>query len=248
MKFSDETLMAYADGELDELTRSAVERAIRSDPSLAAKVRQHTALRTDVFAAFSSVMDEPVPQRLAKAAKPGKVIQLNTARAARAAEASPQQRRWSWPEWGAIAATLMVGVLAGGAGVMGLQQISPVTTQGGAGGALVAQGHLAEALSHQLAGAAGPVAGVKIGVSFESKDGGYCRSFLMGSAAGLACRNGAEWKLPMLAEAAPAAGGQYRQAAAEMPPMVLDAIDARITGRTLDAKAEEAARARGWKK
>lgn len=236
MKFSDETLMAYADGELDELTRSAVERAIRNDPSLAAKVRQHTALRSNVYAAFSSVMDEPVPQRVTKAARPGKVIHLNTARAAQADAAAQSRRRWSWPEWGAVGAALAVGVLAGGAVVMSLHDDSQLVTRGGG---VLAQGQLDEALSHQLAGVPVPQSGVHIAASFESKDGGYCRSFMMGSTAGLACRNGAEWTVPLVTEAA---------SRSEMPPMVLDAIDTRIEGRTLDAKAEEAARSRGWKR
>lgn len=242
MKFSDETLMAYADGELDPATRTAVERAIRSDPTLAAKVRQHTAMRTNVFAAFAPIADEPVPPRLIAATRSGKVIQLNTARAARAAEAPREKRHWSWAEWGGIAAALIVGVLAGGAGVSGLQEEPPLAA---AGGALVAQGVLADALTRQLAGTTQGAA-VQIGVSFETKDGGYCRTFMMGAGAGLACRNGAEWKVPLMAAAAKSAGGDYRQAGSEMPPMVLDAIDARIAGQTLDAKAEEAARARGW--
>lgn len=245
MKFSDETLMAYADGELDPATRSAVERAIRADPTLAAKVRQHTAMRSNVFAAFAPIAEEPVPPRLTAATRSGKVIQLNTARAART-EATQEKRRWSWAEWGGIAAALMVGVLAGGAGVSGLQDQPQLAAT--SGGALLAQGDLADALSTQLAGASGQGAPVKIGVSFEAKDGGYCRSFMMGAAAGLACRNGAEWKVPVMAQAAAGAAGDYRQAGSEMPPMVLDAIDERISGQTMDAKAEEAARARGWKR
>ena len=40
--------------------------------------------------------------------------------------------------------------------------------------------------------------------------------------------------------------GDYRQASAQLPPAVLDAIDARISGATLDAAAERLARERGW--
>lgn len=245
MKFSDETLMAYADGELDPATRSAVERAIRADPTLAAKVRQHTAMRSNVFAAFAPITDEPVPPRLTAATRSGKVIQLNTARVART-EATQEKRRWSWAEWGGIAAALIVGVLAGGAGVIGLQEQPPLAAT--SGGALLAQGDLAEALSTQLAGVTAQGAQVKVGVSFEAKDGGYCRTFMMGASAGLACRNGAEWNVPVMGQAAQGAAGEYRQAGSEMPPMVLDAIDERIVGQTLDATAEEAARARGWKR
>ena len=48
MSFSEETLMAFADGEVDEATRRAVEQAIRHDPALAARVRRHQSLRADV--------------------------------------------------------------------------------------------------------------------------------------------------------------------------------------------------------
>ncbi|MBZ2207617.1 anti-sigma factor family protein [Massilia soli] len=245
MKFSDETLMAYADGELDPATRGAVERAIRADPTLAAKVRQHSAMRDNVFAAFAPIASEPVPPRLASAARSGKVIQLKTARAPRI-EPDQDKRRWLWAEWGGIAAALMVGVLAGGAAVLGLQEQPPLVA--GAGGALQARGGLADALSTQLAGAGAPGAAVKIGVSFEAKDGGYCRSFMMGAAAGLACRNGAEWAVPVMAQAPAGPGGDYRQASSAMPPLVLDAIDQRMSGQTLDAAAEAAARDRGWKR
>ncbi len=245
MKFSDETLMAYADGELDPAARSAVERAIRSDPTLAAKVRQHTAMRSNVFAAFAPIASEPVPPRLAGATRTGKVIQLNTARMPRV-EPSQEPRRWSWAEWGGIAAALMVGVLAGGAGVIGLQDQPQLVAS--ASGSLQAQGGLADALSTQLAGGRDAAAPVTIGVSFEAKDGGYCRSFLMGATAGLACRQGEQWKVPVMAQAAAGPNGEYRQAASAMPPLVLDAIDTRISGQTLDAKAEEAARERGWKR
>lgn len=245
MKFSDETLMAYADGELDPATRGAVERAIRADPTLAAKVRQHTAMRSNVFAAFAPIASEPVPPRLTSATRSGKVIQLKTARAPRA-EPNQEKDRWSWPEWGGIAAALMVGVLAGGAGMIGLQDQPPLMA--GADGALQAQGGLADALSTQLANAGAAGSTVKIGVSFEAKDGGYCRSFVMGAAAGLACRNGEQWTVPVMAQALAAPGGDYRQASSAMPPLVLDAIDQRMAGQTLDAKAEEAARERGWKR
>lgn len=236
MKFSDETLSAYAEGALDPATRSAVERAIRADPTLAAKVRQRTAMRANVFTAFSSTDDTSAP-RAAGPVRSGKVIQLNTARIPRT-EPPDEKRRWSWAEWGAIAAALMVGMLAGGAGVIGVLEQPQLAA--GASGALLAQGGLDTALSTQLAGAQAPGAPVKIGVSFESKDGGYCRSFMMGAAAGLACRDGTEWAVPVMAPAASPGNA--------MPPLVLDAIDRRITGQTLDARAEEAARERGWKR
>ncbi|MEO7496059.1 MAG: anti-sigma factor, partial [Massilia sp.] len=64
MRFSDETIMAFADGELGEPERSALEQAVKRDPALAAQVARHQALREDVFGAFAGVLDEPVPARL----------------------------------------------------------------------------------------------------------------------------------------------------------------------------------------
>jgi hypothetical protein len=241
MSFSEETLMAYADGELDPKTRIAVEQAMLRDPAVAERVRRHQALRADVFAAFAPVIDEPVPKRLQPRRAGGTVIDLGEARAARLGTAG--KRRWSWPEWGAMAATLVVGVLAGIAGVSGLQ--GPFSASGD--GQLVAQGALSEALSQQLASSAPAAAEVKIGVSFVAKDGAYCRSFAMGASAGLACQEGGKWKVPVLAPAAGGGEGAYRQAGSAMPAAVLDAIDQRIAGKALDAAGEQAAQKNGWK-
>ncbi|CAN7215775.1 hypothetical protein LJR289_000698 [Pseudoduganella sp. LjRoot289] len=270
MSFSDETLMAYADGELDEPARSEVESAVAGDPALAARVARHQALRMDVFAAFAPIADEAVPPALLAAAMPGKVSDLGAARAAR----DGARRRWAWQEWGAIAASLSVGVLVGslvlggagggaGAGAAGKDGVAGASAGAGgdqlaavraSNGALLAQGPLADALSNQLASAGaaaagGPaaLAGIQIGVTFASTDGSLCRSFTAGEAAGLACRSGEQWKLAVLAEAAKAASGDYQQAGSAMPAAVLEAIDARIAGQAMDAKAEQAARQRRWR-
>jgi hypothetical protein len=149
-----------------------------------------------------------------------------------------KRRRWSWPEWGALAATLVVGVLAGRVIPGGGPAIA------GNGSQVVARGELASALDRQVGGKGN--GGVKIGVSFAARDGAYCRGFVMGSSAGLACREGGQWRIPVLAEAGQEAAGGYRQAGSALPPAVLDAIDARIADKPLDAAGEEAARARGW--
>ncbi|MFS2022776.1 anti-sigma factor family protein [Massilia sp. CT11-137] len=229
MTYSDDTLMAYADGELEPAERAAIEQAMRTDPAIAATVERHRALRADVAAAFAGILDEPVPARLQP---PAPVVSLAVER--------DKRRRWSWPEWAALAATLVVGVLAGrmipGGG-------GPAIA--GNGNQVVAQGELAAALDRQVGGKA--EGAVKVGVSFAARDGAYCRGFVMGAAAGLACREGGQWKIPVLAEAEKEAAGGYRQAGSALPPAVLDAIDARIADKPLDAAGEEAARARGWR-
>ena len=52
MKYDDETLMAFADGELDEARRAEIAAALDQDPSLAQRVERHRALRARVVDAF----------------------------------------------------------------------------------------------------------------------------------------------------------------------------------------------------
>ena len=88
---------------------------------------------------------------------------------------------------------------------------------------------------------------MRIGASFATKDGGYCRSFQLQGSAGLACRKGGDRRIPVSREG-PAEDSEYRQAASGMPAAVLEAIDERIDGAALDAAAERAARERGWQR
>jgi hypothetical protein len=195
------------------------------------------------------------------AALPGKVADLSAVRAARAGGAHHaassachaaehgERGRWSWREWGGVAASLAVGVLVGSLVLDGGAREGAGGTAvavAGADGALVARGPLSNALSQQLAETRGGA--VDIGVSFTAKNGALCRSFTMRQSAGLACRSGEQWKLVMMTEATKEEAGGYRQAGSAMPPAVLEAIDARIAGTTLDAQGEQAAKLRGWKR
>jgi hypothetical protein len=166
------------------------------------------------------------------------------------AGARPLRARWSWRQWGGMAASLAAGVLAGALGwqqFQGKDKGMDSAPFGRQGDALVARGELAEALSTRLA-ADTPNASVRLGVSFAAKGGGYCRSFQLGATAGLACRQGGEWRIPVLAQEEQAEQTGYRQAGSGMPAAVLDAIDARIAGASLDAAAERAAREQGWRR
>jgi hypothetical protein len=234
--FDDEILMAYADGELAPAERAAVEDAMRSDPEVAAAVARHRNMRGDVFGAFAGILAEPVPERL-QPAPMAEVVQLDAHRAARAA--APAPRRWSWPQWGAMAASLAVGVLVGMLGGRG-----ELAVERDAGGALLASGSLDRALDRQLAESAAD-GEVRVGMSFLSNSGSYCRTFSLGASAGLACREDGAWRIPVLAQAE-TQDTAYRQAGAALPAAVLEAVDARIAGVTLDGAAERKARDGGW--
>ena len=267
MSFSDETLMAYASGELDDATRRAVDDAMRTDGSVARRVAQLRATRGVRSVAFGQRADENAPRRQSLPRHGANVVQLDAVRAYRAAHQQTAKRRgwrrWSYLEWGAMAGVLTIGLVAGKFGLTYLQanwppdapsigvSAGPVLARDGM---LAAQGKLQQALNQQLAGGASDDGGVRIGVSFIAGDGGYCRSFtLSGSAqemSGLACRSGEEWRIPVLAQdvkQAPQAGG-YRALSSDTPAAVLEAIDQRIAGPELDIKGEQEALRKNWQR
>lgn len=248
--------MAYVDGELDEEKRAAVAQAVATDPEVARRVAQQRLLRASLQAAFSGVLEEPVPEHLVRTARTAPagahsdpVADLASARAARVGTVEARLRR-ALPQWGALAASLVVGVVIGarflGTGAEGL-----LVTQRGQ---LVAHGALAHALTDQLASSQAANAQVQIGVSFKAHSGEYCRTFSLsrdaGSGpglAGLACRSRGDWLVDVLARNASAESGAYRQAGTALPSALSQAVDAAITGEPLDAKDERAARDRGWR-
>jgi hypothetical protein len=245
MTFSEETLMAYADNELDAQARSAVEAAMAADPEIARRVAQHTALRGRLRVAFDKVLDDPPPQRLVDAARgvpavrrEGNVIPLR--------RKAPPRR--AWPQWTSLAASLVVGVLIGQLMLRTTGNSGPITAS--RDGKLVANGVLAQALAEQLASTQKYDQPVRIGVSFKSKDGNYCRTFSLReptTLAGVACRHNDTWHLQVLAQnEQPAAAGTYRQAGSDMPRSVTQAVEDLIAGDALDARAENAAREQNW--
>lgn len=247
MKFSDELLISFVNGELAEPARAAVERALRADPAIAARVAQHRARRSRVYGVVAGGREGGAHTHAHGAPGGAKVVQLDMVRAARLGPLPtppPPEPVWTLRHWGAVALALAVGAAAGGIGWRSWQGEAELASLSGADGALVAQGHLSSALSAQLA-SPGPSGRVRIGISFLAKDGKYCRSFVMDTTAGLACRDGGQWKIPVLAQGA--AGAAWMDGTG-LPPAVLDAIDVRIAGTPLGPAAERAAHARGWKR
>lgn len=250
MNVSDETLMAFVDGELDPAQRAQMERALQTDAALRQRVAALKLQRTRLAAAFGTVLDEPVPERLAKllqtppvASLPGQasaVVNLAEVRTARARI----RHIPSWAQWGGMAASVMLGMLLG-------------TQYGGNGadtaiglneGRLLAGGAIDKALSSQLASEPLAGAAVSVQLSFVDKNGSYCRTFSTSAMAGLACQQGGQWAVQNLAALDAKPSGEVRQAATPLPRTVLDAVDQRIAGGTLDASGERKARQQGWRR
>ena len=240
MRFSDEMLMAYADGELDLVARAEIEAAMAKDPAVARAVERHRALGGKLRTAYDGVLEEPVPAELAAlVAEPrDRAVELAAARGARRIPVG----RWVLPAWTAIAASVLVGLFVGVLLFRGPSAPYEETDRG-----LLARGALAEGLATELASTPGR-SSVRIGVSFRNREGDFCRSFTYEGEtplAGLACRGGNDWKIRVLAEAT-ASSGEVRTAAS-MPMAVMQAVDASIAGEPLDAAAEEKAREAGWR-
>ncbi len=247
MSIDDETLMAYADGELSALETKRVEAAMAEDPALAARVARFRAVRRALRTAYDSVAAEPIPEHLRALLgdvathepiePPRQVVNLAEQRNARSLRLGP-------PAWAAIAASLIVGVIAGRA-VWPSQSLFTGQT-----GRLYAGSELSQVLETRLASEAdNATAATRIGLTFRAKDGDVCRTFAHGrdanTVSGLACREAQRWAVRVVVSG-PAARGAYQQASSA-PSAVLDAVDSMIDGEALDAAQEQALRDRHWR-
>jgi hypothetical protein len=91
-----------------------------------------------------------------------------------------------------------------------------------------------------------------LGLSFRSKAGAYCRTFVLRDGrglAGLACREGESWPvevvIPGTSGAAPES--EYAMASSELPVALLKEVEGRIDGEPLDAAAEAEALRNHWR-
>lgn len=232
-----EKLMAYVDGELAPADRAAFEAEIVRDPALAAAAAAEHRLRERIGGHYAPVADEPVPERLRAMLESGdaQVVDFAAARARR-----DGRRRPRWMEFGAIAATLAVGVIAGQ--IAGGRDAGPVAVDGGV---MIASAALDDALDTQLASAQPADAAIRIGLTFRDHGGQLCRSFDAPALAGIACRSGDRWQLRRtVSDGSGTRRTEYRQASSAA---VMAAAQEMMRGPPLDAAAERAARDSHWR-
>jgi hypothetical protein len=142
-----------------------------------------------------------------------------------------------WVALGSMTAGVILGVVLASSFGIGSDIRS-------SGGTLFAQGALGEALSRDLSGEAGP-----IGPSFWSKDGVFCRVFrrrapARGGLTGIACRDAGAWRIRIVSQADPAAGGNV---SGDLPAAIRGVMDNLIVGVPLDRVAEQQAQRQGWR-
>jgi len=220
MNVDDETLMAFADGELSEARAAEVAAAVAADPALAARVERFRAVRSRLAGALDGA--RPPADAMARAQR---------AQSVRAA-ARPRI-------WGSAIAASVAGLAMGVAATLSLQP-----GRADLGDSLQAQGDLAAALDSLPSGAAkGPVAAL---YTVVAADGRPCRAFRMRDYEGVACRERGDWRVLALAQAPRRAGG-FAPASGDEPAAIAAAVDALEPGDPLSPQAEQARIAARWR-
>ena len=236
MTEADEKFFAWLDGELSGQEAAEMQRRVRANPDLSKLAAEHRAMQEDLGRAFDTIAEAPVPARLLELVRPvqAQVVDIGAARRARAA------RRGSWlPQWPAIAATLVAGILAGT--LIPHRGSAPIEVEGGR---IYAVGSLDDALSTTLASA--PSGDVRVGLTFRDQARAICRSFTGAPASGLACRDGDRWNVRGLFAAPEGQASQYRMAAG-MDPNLAALVNSTMASEPFDAAQERAAKEHGWK-
>ncbi len=225
----DELLSAYLDGELSAEREAELERRLEAIPALALKLERLSEANAALRDAYAPVAEEPMPQRVLDAIrrKPG-TVRLPLAVAA--------------------SVTLAIGVMLGL--LIAPQNDTPLTGLLTGNGDVARGSGLHDTLETWPSGNARAIGADLMAtpvLSFESREGGYCREIEIAgadvSAAALACRSDGGWRVEALgilavpAQGGGQPGGEFRPAG-QASSAIDAAIDERILGDPLDAAAE----------
>jgi hypothetical protein len=246
MELSDETLMAFADGELPGSEAARISAAMADDPDLRRRVERFRSVRRALRSTYDAVAKEPIPERLR--ALLGEVsTDTPVTQSAPVVAIAPKRRQIAVgpPVWAALAASLIVGVIAGRISASANDSLLIAEA-----GQVRAGAALARVLDTRLASAPENIdANLRVGLSFRNQDGALCRTFSESGAesgvSGLACRADDAW-LIRIAAADAGASTEYRQAGSGAPA-VLAMVDALMAGEPLDEAQEAEARANHWR-
>lgn len=196
--FDDETLMAFADGELDEATSLRLEKALESDEALAERLAVFLDTRMALAATMKPLIDEPVPDALAASVR-RMVEDSKSGNSDAAGSKIVAFRRREKPEilrlrqsWLAPIAASVLAVVAGAGGF--------VVGRGSVGFGAPAERELYAALDRQPSGRdieLGQSAVLRIVSSFVDGQGEFCREYELKrqqeSMTTVACRMDGTW-------------------------------------------------------
>lgn len=240
-RYDDETLMRRIDGELTPQEGERIDAEALTDAELAGRLRAMRSLRTlagEAFAVQPDARDEALARLIAEADRARVSPWAGFGRAV--AEAFAPRRAAIWG--GLAAATFVAGVFVGPL----LKGSEPAFTL--APGGEITDAGLVRVLDTRLASEGPDADGRAVALTYRGADGTWCRTFRADDAgvAGLACRDAGQWAIRAVAPLGEAFG-EVRTAGADMPSTILSAVDASLSGETLDAAAEARARDAGWR-
>lgn len=240
--FTDETLMAFADGELDPAEDARVAAAVAADPELARRLAVFSGTRDVLARAAAARPETVVPDALMERVRatldaertPGgqTVVPFRRPLAARV-PAFPRAIAASLALAAGLAGGFVAGLSFGDGDPAGLR-IASLQTPG-----------LTRALSSLPSGARQAVEGGEIALiaSFRNADGEFCREFEYDGAAratvvSVACRAGADWETRFAVVAGAADTGYAPASSLETLDAYLAAVGA---GAPLTPEEEAAA-------
>ncbi len=264
---SDETLVAYADGQLDAAERARVKKLIAQDPVANARFEIFQATGQDLASVFDEHMNSPLPGKLSRFALYAQPLPVKTGRST-LGQFADTLRNLVQPAhpFGLAAASvtmLIAGIgvgwlLHGGAGENGSPMSELVQVQ--SDGHTVARGPLSVALNSLPSGretlvpfAAGKVLRMAVKLSFRNHAQDYCRQYEAGLAGsesfgGIACNSNGQWNIKLQAQLAPAQRSAERTVPAGSKSSALEAaVMSWIDGEALDQHDEDALILKGWK-
>lgn len=251
MTIPDDEVFAFVDGQLPPEAMARIEAALANDPQLALRVETQRQLRRLLAGAPAGetgggpkggkpakVIAFPPPRPKAKAtpstAPKESGAPRSTGSAPRPTGAQGVARGAAGtrrlPGWAPMALCLVAGLAIGR-----LALPPPATISGASVAPAIATGPLAQALNTRPSGAPGAV---RIGATYRTASGPYCRTFQAPAGAGLACREGAVWRVRAIGPSGPAG--------AAMPEAVRMTAAAIGGGLPLDAASEARAIKARW--
>jgi hypothetical protein len=238
---SDETLMAYGDGELNPEQAEAVRTALERQPALRTRLERLQSIDEQLRAAFAPEVD--LPDRFADL--------LRGAPTASVVRFADRRKFWAgWLPAGAAMAASVAGLIAGSVLTSGTAVWLRRVDDG-----IGLTSAVETVVTHTPSGKVALADGFNVApiLSFVSADGRMCREVHLNdtkmAARIVACKDAGadEWCIEAFARMPlPGPPTSYHAAGAAKDP-VIDAAYVRLGAKsTLDPEAESAAIARGW--
>ncbi len=249
MKFTEEQLSAYLDGELPDELMAAVKAAVTDDPKIAERVSALDMADQSVKAAYGDIADEPIPAEILALLDDEPVT--NNVVPFRARISTFSVSKWAAP----LAATLamMIGltvgrgtlVASGDSGALYAQLTGTITTSSPLYDVLESRPSAVEVRFNNDADIA-----IKPTLTFQTVDGQYCREFQAQSKAsalrGVACRSETNWNILTLNQAERYDVEGYQTASGTSAEIVNQIIDTIISGDPLSSEDENKLIMLGW--